>query len=460
MDFAVFSKAVTYVCERGYLPLVDRVKRVPVSEASREALVNEGRSIDELRGITLAKLNRLLASARTAPFYRARNVPRTVASFADYANVLPLEKGDVAAHENVLIAQGYRGPVFRGVTSGSTGVALRFAYSAEHEAWIEACTDRAHRWWGISRGAPRLILWGRPITDSTRAQVRAWLMYRLRNAHSFNTFEELTPAFFERMIATIRTVRPALVYGYGSSIGALASYMDERGIVLDVHERPRLVEYTGDHMFENERLVAERVFGTRVGTLYASSEAGGLSYTCPAGGLHASVDHIHVEYVRDDGTPADPGETAHILATPLHNHAMPLLRYRIGDMGSYSSEMCSCGVTLPLINLDVGKEADRITTSTKKLVSSYVVDYVNKQLLRDGIRGIAQFLVEQVGIDDFVLHVRKENPFDPRSTTFFVERMKHFFGEQVRVDVLFVNEIPMSASGKRRWFKKSIPPVA
>ena len=47
--------------------------------------------------------------------------------------------------------------------------------------------------------------------------------HRLRNSLSFNTFEELTDAFLERIVGALRSFRPKLVYGYASSIGAVVS---------------------------------------------------------------------------------------------------------------------------------------------------------------------------------------------------------------------------------------------
>jgi phenylacetate-CoA ligase len=365
-------------------------------------------------------------------------------------------KADVAERMDDMICDRYEGRLFHCVTSGSTGTALRFKQDSSHFGWVEACQDRAHAWWGIDRADRRLILWGRPVAGGAKAQARAWMLSRLRNALSFNTFEELSDPFFARMVDALLRFRPKLVYGYASSIGALAEYMDRKGIVLPRAARPRLVEFTGDHMFAAEKETAERVFGASVASLYASSEAGSLSYTCPQGGLHISSDHLLVEFLREDGTPAGAGEQAEVVVTTLNNFAMPLIRYRVGDLGSFSERTCTCGVTLPLMNLEVGKVADRITTSSKSLVSSYSLDYINKHLLRTGVRGIRHFLVEQTATDDFVLHIVREEPFDPRCVEFFVAKMKEFLGESIRTEVRFTDAIPVSASGKRRWFKKSI----
>jgi phenylacetate-CoA ligase len=281
----------------------------------------------------------------------------------------------------------------------------------------------------------------------------------LRNGLSFNTFEELNDAFFDRIADALETFRPRIVYGYGSSLGALAEFMARTGRKLEGDARPRVVVYTGDHLYEAEQRLGKAVFGAPIVSLYGSSEAGSVGYTCPHGSMHISEDHIHVEFLRQDGSPAGPSELSEIVVTTLNNFAMPLIRYRVGDLGSYSVNECACGLTLRTMNLEVGKVADLITTSSKSLVSPYSLDYINKHLLREGVRGIRQFLVEQTGRDDFILHIVREEPFDPRSVEIFVDKMREYLGDTIRTEVRFTDAIPVSKSGKRRWFLNSSKPT-
>lgn len=450
------------ICKYTYLPVVDAWKKTGHRAALREALHNQRLPAAELEQVTLRKLRALAAHAEEhCPYYRetfrAAGVRAAdVRSLADFRAFPKLTKNEVAEHGDGMRSAVFPGKLFKAVTSGSTGTALRFDQDSVHVGWVDACWDRGHDWWGIGPTDRRVVLWGRPVAGGRKAQVRQWLKHRLRNILSFNTFEELTDTFLGHIAVSVASFRPKLIYGYASSIAALAEFMDRRGLVLRGDGSPRLVEYTGDHMFESEKRVVEHVFGAPVASLYASSEAGSLSYQCPSGRLHVSADHIHVEFLRDDGSPADPGEQAEIVVTTLNNQRMPFIRYRVGDLGSFTTERCTCGVTLPLMNLEVGKVAERITTSSRSLVSSYVVDYIGKHITRTGMRGIRQFQVEQVGLDDFLLHLVREEPFEQRSVDFFVEKLREYLGESIRTKVNFVDAIPVSKSGKRSWFKKSV----
>ncbi|MGC4079562.1 MAG: hypothetical protein QM702_21475 [Rubrivivax sp.] len=448
--------------ERVYLPVVDWRKKTSFGDASKEALANQRLSRQDLDALVLEKLRRIVAHAdQTCPFYGERFRKAgvdvgTLRTAADLARFPLVAKSDVAEHGPEMDSRDYQGRIARGVTSGSTGTALRFRQGAEHEGWIDACWNRGFGWWGVRRGDRRFVLWGRPVDGGARPQVEAWLKHRLRNGLSFNTFEELTDEFLGRVVHALETFQPRMIYGYGSSIGALAEFMARENLVLEGDARPNVIVYTGDHIYEAERQTAERVLGAPVVSLYGSSEAGSVGYTCQAGSMHVSEDHIHVEFVREDGSYADAGEQAEIVVTTLNNFAMPMIRYRVGDLGSWRDEPCACGVTLRTMNLEVGKVADRITTSSKKLVSPYSLDYINKHLLRQGVRGIRQFLVEQTGTDDFVLHIVKEEPFNPRCVSFFTEKMKEYLGDSITTEVRFTDAIPVSPSGKRRWFQKSI----
>src|SRR5690606_22564126 len=89
--------------------------------------------------------------------------------------------------------------------------------------------------------------------------------------------------------------------------------------------------------------LAERVIDS-----YGSTEAGALAGECPAGSLHVYAEHVHLEIVQGD-TPVAPGEFGDIVATPLGNLAMPLIRYRVGDRGRLSPEPCRCGLPHPVL---------------------------------------------------------------------------------------------------------------
>src|SRR5207249_8071269 len=55
--------------------------------------------------------------------------------------------------------------------------------------------------------------------------------------------------------------------------------------------------------------------------------------------------------------------------TTMHNLAMPLIRYRTGDIASWSVESCDCGQSFPVINRIEGRQTDYLVSADGKMIS-------------------------------------------------------------------------------------------
>jgi phenylacetate-CoA ligase len=444
-----------------YQPLVDKVKRAPFADRLAEAERNLALDRSALVTLQRDKLRAIVAYAKDACPHYGRTLSRVEADKLDRDRLLDLPtigKPDVFEGHEGMRGSRPRGRVFSGTTSGSTGIAMRFWQDSEHQAWVEACQWRGRRWWGLERGDLQLVLWSRPADNTTWTSAKAWAKYRLRNCIQVDTFQDFDARTVERLARVFERRSPALVYGYGSSIGRLAEALDGRAVRLTGKRQPKMVEYTADHLYPREREIAERVFGIPIATAYGASECGGVAQQCREGRLHLSVDQAVYEVVRADGSRTDEGEVGEIVLTTLNNFAMPLIRYKVGDLGSWSNERCACGSPLPVMKLQVGKSVDLVHTSFKNGVSAHVLDYINLYLMREGIRGVKQFFVEQRALDEFELRIVRDEPFEPRAVEIFVAKMKEYFGEGIEVRTSFVDAIPLEPTGKRRYFKRTFTP--
>jgi phenylacetate-CoA ligase len=78
-------------------------------------------------------------------------------------------------------------------------------------------------------------------------------------------------------------------------------------------------------------------------------------------GLHIYEDHFLTEIVDPaTGEPVEEKEYGELVITTLTKEAMPLLRYRTGDLTYYTSEECSCGRTLGKIGRILGRTDDML----------------------------------------------------------------------------------------------------
>ena len=90
---------------------------------------------------------------------------------------------------------------------------------------------------------------------------------------------------------------------------------------------------------------------------YRRREAGTIAVQCPASDIyHIQSEICLLEVVGNDGRPCGPGKSGEVVITPLYAYAMPLIRYRTGDIAelppdSFSlTRRCGCGRSLPGID--------------------------------------------------------------------------------------------------------------
>ena len=88
---------------------------------------------------------------------------------------------------------------------------------------------------------------------------------------------------------------------------------------------------------------------------YSANEVGHIAFRCrEAGDLHVQSESIVVEILDDGGRPCAIGETGRVVVSPLHNLAMPLLRYDLGDYATVGAP-CACGRAAPVIEQILGR---------------------------------------------------------------------------------------------------------
>jgi len=201
------------------------------------------------------------------------------------------------------------------------------------------------------------------------------------------------------------------------------------------------------------RATIESEFGCPVLNRYGSREFANIAQQCEVGGgLHVFDYRIHVEILRPDGTTCDPGESGEIVITDLINAAMPFIRYRTGDIGTFSAEPCSCGRGSPLLSKVEGRVSEIIVGKNGKYYSCQ-----SPRLFGADIPGIGQMQVIQDSLDLIEVKIVPEDTWSADSQQLLIERMLSLLGD-VEVKVTLTDEIPVSASGKYRFTISSVSP--
>jgi phenylacetate-CoA ligase len=106
--------------------------------------------------------------------------------------------------------------------------------------------------------------------------------------------------------------------------------------------------FGGEPWTEELRVEIERVIGLKAMNFYGLSEmcGPGVAAEClvARSGLHVQEDHFLVEVIdHDTGATLPPGSEGELVLTTLTKEALPLIRYRTGDLVSITLDPCECG---------------------------------------------------------------------------------------------------------------------
>ena len=212
----------------------------------------------------------------------------------------------------------------------------------------------------------------------------------------------------------------------------------------------RLGLFGGEPWTEGLRGEIERALpGLRAVNFYGLSEmcGPGVATECleARDGLHVHEDHFVVEVVDpESGVPVDEGVEGELVFTTLLKEAMPLLRYRTGDIASVTSEPCSCGRTTARIRGLRGRRDDMIIV---RGVNVYPSNVEHALLTVPEAAPHYQLLVERNGaMDELTVQCEPATAnVDPAALRTTVERvLREQLGVRVSADVLESGQVPRS----------------
>src|SRR5262245_32968401 len=347
----------------------------------REFDLTQHLSTDELRHLQWTRLQALLRHAHErCPFYRRRFGdirPGDLRCLEDLRRLPILEKRDIQEHGAEMIAQGWPADdLIRNQTGGSTGTPISFYLCKDRKCSRAAATLRHNAWAGWQVGDRAAVIWGAPRDqpgDSFRDRLRGTLVREPLWLDTSAVTEESLIAFHKQLWR----YRPTVIQAYARSAVLFARYVAENRLTP---YRPRSLVTSAEVLEPADRELLEEVFGCPVYNRYGCREFSVIASECPAHtGMHVMAEGLFVEIETPAG-PARPGEMGSLLITDLLNPAMPMIRYRIGDLGSWASQPCPCGRRLPLLQEVAGRVTDFLVGGDGRLVSGvYLATYVVAQ---------------------------------------------------------------------------------
>jgi phenylacetate-coenzyme A ligase PaaK-like adenylate-forming protein len=263
-----------------------------------------------------------------------------------------------------------------------------------------------------------------------------------------------------RQLTLLRDLRPDILCCTPSYAIRLGEALAEAGLRPGSGLNLKAGLFGAEPWTESMRARIQELLGVPALDNYGLSEVigPGVASEClqAADGLHVNEDHFLVEAIDPDtGQPVPDGTAGELVFSTVTKEALPLLRYRTGDIAALRRGTCECGRTLVKMSKVTGRrddmlvirgvnvypsEVERILLAHPELAPDYLL-VVDERAAPPRLVACCEYRTDSAG---------------PRPAPAAIEsRLREGLGVGVVVRVLEMGTIPRSEVGKavrvRRW---------
>jgi phenylacetate-CoA ligase len=454
-----------FIAEKILAPSLDIIRGTQTMKCLESLEESQWLPRDKLLEIQNERLRKLITHAfDTVPYYREllseRNLTPDDVMCSDDLKILPvLTKQLFRDNFNDMISQGFnRKDTLLTATGGATGEPLIF-YSTREDQYNRGMARalRAFSWFGYRIGDKTIFLRNARPHKSALEKWNYSLKKFFERRIDLDT-TKMSDEQMKRILHKLTTFQPLFIMGYPSALYLLARYIEKQG-------SPRLyiqkIIPAGEQLYDYQKKLIERIFQCETFTSYSSWEVYNIAAECEEHrGYHIAAEDVIIEIVDDEGKPVPAGVEGRVLATNLHNYAMPFIRYDIGDIGVLSDEACPCGRELPLLVSLKGRTTDIILTKSGRAISGLALLGASfmRLLASAGVEHIqvVQEHLEEITVKLVVPSEQTQENRD-RLSSEVISRYENIFGDEMDIIVQFDNEIIPTPSGKRRFIVSRLP---
>jgi len=332
----------------------------------KELRAHESWTHEEVAVFQLHALRKTVEKARQAvPFYA--NYPQLAwQSTQDLSRLPVLTRETVRKNADKLVSESVP-PKDRILvaTTGTTGASLRVAFSPSVTSRNWAFRMRQWAWAGVEPRTNRITLFGSRVVPPHRKRPPYWV-HNLTGQQVLMSIFHLSAQAAPDYLKFLRQHQGEVLEGFPSVLGIVADFILQQGEPIPM----RVVFTDGEPLYPFLRRKIERAFQTSIFDCYGNTEFCGLIQECQCHQMHLCIEHSYLELLDENDRPVPPGEEGYMVWTGFVNDTMPLIRYRIGDRGSWQSgQSCGCGLAFPLIVPTITRDSDLLRCPDGRIFS-------------------------------------------------------------------------------------------
>lgn len=225
---------------------------------------------------------------------------------------------------------------------------------------------------------------------------------------------------------SILKYKPTYLITVPSFLLKLIEYADSHGIDynnLGIKGAICIGESLRNQDFSNS-ILADKIaskWNIKLFSTYASTEMSTAFTECEHGvGGHHHPELIIVEVLDDENKPVKEGESGELTITTIGVEAMPLIRFKTGDIVKLHANPCACGRNTLRVGPVVGRKQQMIKYKGTTLYPPAMNDVLNDFGNIDNY--LIQIYTNDLGTDEIVIKIAVSEPSDE----FLIEVKDHF----------------------------------
>jgi len=373
--------------------------------------------------------------------------PEEIRTVDDLPKIPVLSKEELRANHDGLIARNIsRHRLASGWTTGSTGTPINALRTMDSIIFEHATIWRQRRWAGTDVYDRKAAVWGTiwddVIIPSASKRVPPYWRYNAADRQMLFSYYHMTDETLALYVDALEKFRPTFIEGFPSTLLILAQHLKQHDRLLPL----RAVFTSSEPLYAVHREEIERRFETKIFDHYGQAERVAYATECEHHrGLHINPEYGIVEILKD-GEPVAPGDTGEIVGTGLNNAAMPLLRYKTGDLASLGKGECACGRKMPLLQAVEGRLADSIITGDGIMIPGNGI-----MGAFHGIDNIKASQVVQEDPDHVIIRIVKEDLAKEVNLPALRRNLESCLGRRIHLEFQTVESLNLDGFAKRPW---------
>lgn len=407
-------------------------------------------STDQLQEYQLEQLNKLIIHAyENVPYYKRvfneRGLrPKDIQDFKDLEQLPFLTRDLVRENFKDLCSRKHSPNQFQRVTTGgSSGVPL--------ELYLESGVTDAKEWAFMKTQWDRVgyrfrdkcaMFRGYKVPVSNNTFWKSQLFGRWLLFSSYDINDQNISSYIKKL----KVYAPKYIQAYPSAISLLANNINDNNI-RDVPSIKAIL-CGSENLYSNQRKLLEETFNTRVYSWYGLTEKVVLAGECEVSNhYHVFPEYGITELVDETGNTIKTG-MGEIVGTGFNNYAMPLIRYKTGDVGVLVDKKCECGREYPLLEGVEGRIQEVVITKNKTKMALNPLFFGQHM---NAYSNIKEFQVIQEKKGELIINIVKSKKYNYVDEEEILNTIVDVSNNQFDVIFNYTDSIPKTERGKHKF---------